>query len=280
MSKNKFSVLASLLLIVVASGISSCSSTAKMAKQQNAETYLSEIPDGPRARALRTILPTYTDWQTAELNGKIRMKGLPLSPSLKIYMTKKTAVTISVRAPILGEVGRIEIDGDSVLAINKMKNVYCRESIAGIKYEYPDAIADLQSLLLGRVVVVRSGELSVTNSDYMDFTETEQNWSLTYPKGRSEYDEFGYEYKVNREGRIDSFIVSMSTADRDLAAQIDYSYPGNNMNLDISATQDSEKKFSTEIDFDQPRYGVTMPSPAQLNSRAKRVGIKEFIKSF
>lgn len=134
----------------------------------------SVILDSVRSAALATILPAYTDWQTAEISGKLRMNKLPISPTIKIYMKKGEEISISVRASLLGEVGRIEIAGDSVIAVNKMKRVYCAESISGIKYDYPDLIADIQSLLLARAVVLRAGELSPLNADFLDFTPSQQ----------------------------------------------------------------------------------------------------------
>lgn len=264
----------------------------------------SVILDSVRSAALATILPAYTDWQTAEISGKLRMNKLPISPTIKIYMKKREEISISVRASLLGEVGRIEIAGDSVIAVNKMKRVYCAESISGIKYDYPDLIADIQSLLLARAVVLRAGELSPLNADFLDFTplsSTSQSdssasmllsegtrgaarispsWRLSYPKGRTEDDEFGYEYKINSQGQTERLLIDLSTSDHDFSLALDYTYPSSGFDMNISFSSDGSKKFSALVDFDNVKWDAKAPAPLNLGSRYTRLGIKQFIKSF
>ncbi len=241
--------------------------------------------DGVRLEALEAILPNYTDWETAELSGKLRLKKLPISPTLKIFMKKGEEISISVRASLLGEVGRIDVAGDTVTAVNKMKHVYCSESISGIKYDYPCIIADIQSLLLARVVALKAGELTTGNSDFFDFEEispenAEKQWSLTFPRGHSEEDEFFYSYKVNALGLIDRMLIEASTADHELALSLNYEHAENGFDMNVVFNQDLKQKFDAEIEFNAPRWDVKSPSPLNLNSRYTRVGIKQFIKSF
>lgn len=243
----------------------------------------SVILDSVRSAALATILPAYTDWQTAEISGKLRMNKLPISPTIKIYMKKGEEISISVRASLLGEVGRIEIAGDSVIAVNKMKRVYCAESISGIKYDYPDLIADIQSLLLARAVVLRAGELSPLNADFLDFTPLSAispSWLLSYPKGRTEDDEFGYEYRINAQGQTERLLVDLSTGDHDFSLALDYTYPSSGFDMNISLSSDGSKKFNALVDFDNVKWEAKAPAPLNLGSRYTRLGIKQFIKSF
>lgn len=264
----------------------------------------SVILDSVRSAALATILPAYTDWQTAEISGKLRMNKLPISPTIKIYMKKGEEISISVRASLLGEVGRIEIAGDSVIAVNKMKRVYCAESISGIKYDYPDLIADIQSLLLARAVVLRAGELSPLNADFLDFTplsaasqsdpsaamqlsegtrdaaRISPSWRLSYPKGRTEDDEFGYEYRINAQGQTERLLVDLSTGDHDFSLALDYTYPSSGFDMNISFSSDGTKKFNALVDFDNVKWEAKAPAPLNLGSRYTRLGIKQFIKSF
>ncbi|MDE7115002.1 MAG: DUF4292 domain-containing protein [Muribaculaceae bacterium] len=263
------------LLLMLAAGISSAM----------AQTPADSI-DG-RMEALNAILPAYNDWQTAALSGKLRMKKLPVSPAVRIFMRRNEAITISVRASLLGEVGRIDIEGATVLAVNKMKRVYCKESLAGIKYDYPDIIGDIQSLLLGRAVALQAGELSEANADFFDFRSlpadsihSEAAWSLTFPRGRSEEDEFGYEYRINSLGQTENLTLELSTADHEIALSLDYTYPGKGFDLDISFTRDFDKKFEASVEFNDIDWEANAPSPVSLNSRYTRVGIKQFISSF
>lgn len=75
---------------------------------------------------LNIIISSYTPWQSVELNGKLQMERLPLTPSVRIYMEYKQKIFISVRAPFVGEVGRVEIDSTQVVAVNRLKKCMCR----------------------------------------------------------------------------------------------------------------------------------------------------------
>lgn len=239
-----------------------------------------------REEALDSILPKYSAWGTAELSAKLHAGGLPVTPTLKIYMKKGTDIDISVRAPFVGEVGRITLSGDSLLAVNKMKKVYALESISGIKYDYPDFTDYIQSFLLGRVVVLNAGELAARNADFMDFTEISSDsisadvkiWSLTFPKGRTDADEFGYEYRVNSKGHIESLLLDI--AQHDLSLKMDYTYPGDRREMNITLNKDFEKKFEVSLEFDQVKWGAKAPAPLNLNDKYRQVDIKQFLKSF
>lgn len=244
-------------------------------------------PEETRAEALDSILPHYSDWGTAELTGRLRIDKLPVAPTVKIFMRKGTEIDISVRAPFVGEAGRIVIAGDSVMAVNRLKHVYCVESIAGIEYEYPGLIADIQSLLLGRVVVFRAGQLSARNADFLDFSVTAADsaavspsgtWDLVFPKGRTDEDEFGYTYRVDTSGRIAMLRAELLT--HDIALQLDYEYTRKNTALSISFFRDYELKGEAAMEFGLPRWGAEPPAPVTLSDRYTQVGIRNFIKSF
>lgn len=297
-SRRSLGVRALALSLICFALLPSCKSSQKGIQTNPASSaaITRSITDPVRAAALETILPSYTDWQTAELSGKLRLKKLPVSPTLKIYMKRAEEISISVRVTLLGEVGRLEVNKDSIFAINKMKRVYCAESIAGVKYDYPDIIADVQSLLLGRVVVLNAGELTFENSEFMDFLELNSSenvqsaaggvqelmlpaWQLSYPKGRSETDEFSYEYRISPKGLTEKLSLLLSTADTDMAVALDYSYPGSGYDLNISYSKDNTKKFDAEVDFDAVKWGANPPSAINTNKYSK-VSIKQFLKSF
>ncbi len=239
-----------------------------------------------REEALDSILPKYSAWGSAELTAKLHAGGLPVTPTLKIYMKKGTDIDISVRAPFVGEVGRISLSGDSLLAVNKMKRVYALESISGIKYDYPDFTDYIQSFLLGRVVVLNAGELAQRNADFIDFTEVMSDslatdvkiWNLTFPKGRTAADEFGYEYRVNSKAQIESLAIDVEQ--HDLALNMDYAYPGEKRILEVSLTKNLEKKFNISLEFDQVKWGAKAPAPLNLSDKYRQVDIKQFLKSF
>lgn len=110
------------------------------------------------AKADKTLDPSSltanpATWTQASISGKVRCELFPINPTLKVYMTHGKHITMSISAPVLGEVGRLEITPDSVTAYNKMKKVYCTESLGGLWVSQGEASAllcNLQDLLLSR----------------------------------------------------------------------------------------------------------------------------------
>lgn len=245
---------------------------------------LSEL--SPKEDMLNAVLPGYTSWKTAELSGKLRLESLPISPSVKIYMRKDSLISITVRASFLGEVGRIQLTRDSLLAINRMKRVYCQESLGDIKYEYPKFIGDIQAFLLGRVVVFKSGQLSEKNADFVDINVAktdsvvmeDKSWTLTFPKNRTEYDEFGYEYLVNGTGRMSNICAELQPLDVKL--RIEFNYPDSRTDMTVMYMKEEELRFMANLLFDAPRWDASAPAPVKINNKYRQVSISQFMKSF
>lgn len=245
---------------------------------------LSEL--SPKEDMLNAVLPGYTSWKTAELSGKLRLESLPISPTVKIYMRKDSLISITVRASFLGEVGRIQLTRDSLLAINRMKRVYCQESLGDIKYEYPKFIGDIQAFLLGRVVVFKSGQLSEKNADFVDINVVEtdsvvmedKSWTLTFPKNRTEYDEFGYEYLVNGTGRMSNICAELQPLDVKL--RIEFNYPDSRTDMTVMYMKEEELRFMVNLLFDAPRWDASAPAPVKINNKYRQVSISQFMKSF
>lgn len=245
---------------------------------------LSEL--SPKEDMLNAVLPGYTSWKTAELSGKLRLESLPISPTVKIYMRKDSLISITVRASFLGEVGRIQLTRDSLLAINRMKRVYCQESLGDIKYEYPKFIGDIQAFLLGRVVVFKSGQLSEKNADFVDINVVEtdsvvmedKSWTLTFPKNRTEYDEFGYEYLVNGTGRMSNICAELQPLDVKL--RIEFNYPDSRTDMTVMYMKEEELRFMVNLLFDAPRWDASAPASVKINNKYRQVSISQFMKSF
>lgn len=107
------------------------------------------------------ITSDYTAWQSVELRGKIAMSGLPLKPSVRIFMLNSARIMISVAAPFIGEAARIELTRDSLLVVDKLHGIYGRESIGELFPQSPYILSTIQNVILGRVGCLRSGELSL-----------------------------------------------------------------------------------------------------------------------
>lgn len=239
-----------------------------------------------------SIVRNYTDWETVELNGKLRMDKLPLTPSIRMFMRKGEEISISVRASILGEVGRIRIWGDSILAVNKMKRVFALESLDRIQSFYPSVIPELQSLLLGRVVVFGYGELAQTNQHQLDIydllpAETENLeiinpadslWSIENSIEVGSIGDVDYRYDLFKDGRITEFIVGLY--DHDISLGMDFGYSGNKTSMAIKLQDGDKVKFDAAMEFDKPNWECSPIAPLKLNSKYRQVAISQFLKSF
>ena len=88
------------------------------------DSLLQKAPERESAKVVEKMAERFSSWNTVMLSAQLQMDGLPLSPSLKIFMEKGKSMSMSVRAPFIGEAGRLEFANDTVVAVNKMKNVY------------------------------------------------------------------------------------------------------------------------------------------------------------
>ena len=88
------------------------SATPRMAAQDNDGFQPVRLDEKAERKAAAKITAYYDDWKTVTLSGKLHIDGLPISPSAKIYMERGKKLVISLRAPLLGEVGTLEADSE------------------------------------------------------------------------------------------------------------------------------------------------------------------------
>lgn len=231
---------------------------------------------------INAVTPKYTIWQSAELSGKLRMQGLPISPTVKIYMRHGEEILLSIRAPFVGELGRIEVKGDSVTAINKLKRVYCKESIAQIRQDYPQIIADAQSWLLGRVVLVTEGELSSSNIETVQIERIQpdtnpRTWKLSFPKPDITSD-YSYSYLLNANGEVEKIDVNLDS--KGMALTMDCDNKPFGRDLDISFTKGANTKIKAVLQLDGTQWDAIAPTPLNITSSYTRIPLKQFLKSF
>jgi len=221
------------------------------------------------------IVRSYQPWNTAEFSGKLKYEKLPLTPNVKIYMVRDSLLQLSVRAPFVGEVGRIQITKDEFLAVNKLKRTYCRESAARLFDMYPGALGDLQSLFLARVVLLGDGELSSGNSATFDVEEDgEGNWMLL-PQLDPGVIPFNYGYLVSQDSKTRALMAAMAGKG---TLQILYSYQNRGLQMEIELDRPKGKKFEASLDFTSVKWGGSPMSPIKLTNY-RQLGLKEFIRT-
>lgn len=264
--------------------------------KEGAHQYSLPETDSLRVKALDAVLRHYNNWETVEMTGKLRASGLPLNPTVKLYMARGSEISISVRAPFVGEAGRIEICGDTLTAINRMKRVYCKESLSGILSGYPGFVSDLQSLLLGRIVVLGSGELSFVNAALMDVSVSEASTFGGNPGWRFEQQGLGelvsglsLAYVATSAGRLSDLELNMAVpqkdddgenASRDISVGLRYSYPDSGLDISIVKGKGNLMNEVAMLDFNSIKWKADRPAPVKLGDRFRQVSIKDFFRSF
>ncbi len=223
-----------------------------------------------------------TEWERVELNGKLRMEGLPLSPSLKVYMENGIRLDISIRAPFVGEVGRIQATSDSVVAVNKMKKVYWSASMDEVVKEYPGGLEMLQNILLGRMTFFGEGPLGSELQRLLDIYPDDEGGWLVMPRARYQPDGARYGYVVDNDGFPAALIIERDDTEDFL--QIDYGWKRNKREsaprghtLDILVSA-SGKDIEAMMEFDAPKWDCKPMQLMETDRKYRRVSIKEFIK--
>lgn len=236
------------------------------------------LDDDQRDAALDDILSHYTAWEVCEISGKLRADGLPLSPSLKIYMKRGTDLVISVRAPFVGEVMRLDLDSSCLLLVNKLKKVYCRESVDNLMRVYPGLCGDIQSLLLGRIVVPGYGELSAENEGQVIIALEPEGDMMVVPGLDDLPLNVMLAYLTDNIGVLERVLVQDESRRTVFQMLYDIDSKGNaQLSADISK---KGKVTHVEIDLNAPVAGGSKPAPFSPNDKYRKVGIKDFLKSF
>ena len=224
---------------------------------------------------INDIIDSYMPWQSAEFSGKLKTDKLPVSPNVKIYMVRDSLLQISVRAPLLGEVGRLNLTHDEVLVVNKMKKIYCQEPAEKLFDIYPSFLPDIQSLLRARIMILGSGELGMENSMAVEVDDDgEGNW-LVVPQTEPGAIPFNYGYMVGAGSRTKALVATVPGKG---SLEIQYTYLNRGMQMQIALDRDKGKKFEAQLDFSSVRWGGSEMVPLKLGNYTK-VSVKDFIGS-
>ena len=234
--------------------------------------------NGSQKEFLQKVIARYKDWRSVELNGKLQMSRLPVSPSLKIYMERGSKIFISIRAPFMGEVGRLQIDGPSVTAVNKLKKVYVQEDLSALLgVSIPMKVEDVQDVLLARVFLTGSGTLSAADMNLCSVYD-ESDCMLLVPDQQPAGGSVRYGYTLDFDGNIlDTYVTTVS---ENYAALLEYSSKGKKTEIDVSI-QLKNKTYEALLQLDEPKWNPSKHmEPVEINTSWRRVSLSGFLKSF
>lgn len=236
------------------------------------------VPPESKQAVVDSIISPWQPWTKVAINGKLKMPGLPLSPNVKIFMECDSSIFISLRAPFVGEVGRAEITDTTLLVVNKMKKVYVEQPIREALAAYPGGLSDIQNLILGRVSLPGLGVLShEVEEDVEIYQALDGSMSLVVEE-ESSIPGFNYGYVIDNEFCPVTLLV-LPERTPDVAVRLDYEYF--DKGYDLSLLYKSEtKNYQATLELDDPVWEGNPFDRIKLNSKFRKVDLKEFLKSF
>lgn len=229
------------------------------------------------AVATDTIIGNYdADWTDLSMQGKLTFDGLPMSVSVKIYMKRAESIILSARAPILGEVARVEVNKDSITFINKHSRCYNVQTFAGLDVDPTAYLTDLQDILLGEVAFPGHGRLTAENALLSQWISLPTAETLVYPS--AELQTSGTEYGFVMDStcwQLRSFVLMLPKTEVVLETKYLYGEKGWTLGLEISLPK---KKTGGEVQLTYPDYE---PSPLEftsIGSKYRKVDFKQLMR--
>lgn len=223
-------------------------------------------------------VPEYAEWERVSISGKLRMQGLPLSPGIKIFMEKDSSIFISIKAPLMGEVGRLEITSDSLLIVNKMKKTFAQESLVDFMRYFPGTIRDIQELILGRIVMPGTGVLTPDNSALIEIIDNGEEL-FAVPAEEILIPGIDYGYMIDEEFVPSVLLVLPDEGRDDIAITLNYSFGKKSYTLDF-AYQEGTRGIEVILDLDEPEWSGTSPSPVKIDKKYRQLSLLDFMRSF
>ena len=237
------------------------------------DSLLQKAPERESAKVVEKMAERFSSWNTVMLSAQLQMDGLPLSPSLKIFMEKGKSMSMSVRAPFIGEVGRLEFANDTVVAVNKMKNVYAVSDISQLMGGIEFTLSDLQDVFLARAFAIGEGTIVRYNkSKHGLYHAPSENYFLP-PMPQS--DNLLYGFTIDGEGMVNDFLVHDFTSGFELYCLYQHNKKSYNAVFEI---QYADAQMQVILDGITCQWEAQPLSPIKFTSRMREVSVQEFLQ--
>ena len=243
---------------------------------QNTHAY-DELTPKQKSDVINKIFDQDIDWEKASVSGKFRMRGLPLSPTVKIFMIKDSLTIISLRAPFVGEVGRGEITSDSIMMVNKRNKVYFKESIGEFLKAYPLEIGQLQKLLLGIPFFPGVADESLSDMDWMEIYGQAEEYAFI-PGEKGQLDICDYGELIDSEGRL-KILAIVPMTENEINVSLEYYYLPKGYNIHFSYLS-TGPFYEADLELDQPKFEEGDMTPMDISNKYRRVSATDFFKAF
>lgn len=227
--------------------------------------------------ATDTIIANYdSDWKDLSMQGKLSFDGLPMSVSVKMYMKRGESIILSARAPIFGEVARVEVCPDSIVLINKHSRTYNVQSFAGLNVDSKAYLCDLQDILLGQVAFPGHGRISPEMAFQSQWIAMPTEDALIYPSPELQVEGTEYGFVMDSTlWQLRSFVLMLKKSNVVVETKYLYGDKGWTLGLEISLPK---KKMGGEAQLSYPDYNPTPIEFTVLGSKYRKVDYKELLR--
>lgn len=227
--------------------------------------------------ALDTIRCHYPqEWKELSMQGKLSFDGLPLRPTVKLYMERGVSVIVSARAPIVGEVARIEMSKDSITFINKHSRKFMSINLQRYSQIYPGIMSDIQDVLLGQIAFPGHGRLNKDLADKSYWIDAQDDAILLMPGTELQYAGLQYGFVLNPLNYALTNAVLEFAKDQ-MILELSYIYGSQGWTLMMEVEKGSYP-LGGELQLSYPDYSPMPLQFTEIGDKYQRTDLKGLMK--
>lgn len=203
-----------LLLLTAVSILTSCTSSRKATKGGESQ------PLANRELQARFQQQVAGAFDYMNLSSKVKLSAMGRSLNGQLQLEHGKRFSLSVKAPMLGfEIGRVEMDADSLTIVNKLDKVYSRTALSKLASGHTDEICveAVECLMLGRIFVPGRGEAGKSDFVRLDWTVQDDGTMVGTYRGES----YDLTYTIDGSNRL--IATTLAFSGRDMKATWTYS---------------------------------------------------------
>lgn len=228
------------------------------------------------AVAADTVMANYdADWERLSMQGRLQFDGLPMRLSVKVYMERGKSVLMSARAPIMGELARVEILGDSITLINKNSRTYNVISLQPVASGYPDILSDLQDILLGQMAFPGQGRVTQPLASQARWINMPDSRTIVFPDESLQLPGSQYGFVLDDAMQLSAFAIAVIQAQLEVQTTYLYGNEGWTMGIDIMVRG---KDMHGGLELSYPDYSPNPLQPTVLDKHYRKVDFRELMK--
>ena len=225
------------------------------------------------AMRAEAIYGAYNQWQSVEMTGRLSSQRLPVKLSVKLFMLRGSRLMLSLSAPFVGEAARIEITRDSITAVNHLKHVYVKESLASLQQMVPVTLSDVQDIFLGRVFKAGIGTLSPEIIEEFEWIDNEGDTLII----AEENEAVGYGFLAGADGLL--YAASVVSESSDSRFDVDYDWSGEQKTIDFSLSIRGSTNI-VSLQLSKPKWNASPFASFTPGDRYRCIALVDFAKSF